>query len=328
MEINSKLMASGNLNASAMQTASNTSKKLADKTTSVNTDLQLSSTSQALIQEFQQAVKWLQQEALEPFQGRGDELGTLSTIIDIGRYNLYLIDKKADELQQRFGSSIDIKEMKSQLIQASGIATENTLNSANRKEQLVQNVAGLLHDQDVQALTDIYIYAKEEGLDTKQVEHLAFFLGVYRHSQRGANSYHPPSQPADAETIKQAQAIFSSKQNPVAKLDSGFLETMLNPNKNLKSFSKLVDLDFLQEITGLGSGGDVFESASYFNSKSQPLAPANQAETLAINEDLHSKLASWLNQHWAQQPVFASQLLGFNLADKKEFWAQLNNIFA
>lgn len=302
--------------------------QLSQRTASTQAELQLSSTSQALTQAFQQAVDWLQQEAIEPFQGRRDQLSTASVNIDVGRYNLYLVDQKVNELQQTFGSSVDAKEMKSQLAQASGITTENPLNSTNRKDQLHQNVAGLLHEKDVQALTDIYIHAKEKGLDTDQVNHLAFFMGHYRGTQQHSNySYHPPTKPVDSETVERAQTIYSSNEAPVTELDSGFLESMLNPDKMLKSFSKVVDLDFLGSVTGAGKGGDVFPPSNYPVKSEQPTASDSQSVTSLPKEDLKVQLTAWLDQHWAQQSSLTSQLLGLDLDDQQDLWTQLRSKF-
>lgn len=329
MEIIPNSTATRQLNTSATQVASEKSQRSPQGTTNSHEELQLSSTSQALTQAFQQAVSWLQQEALEPFQGRRNQLGTASVNIDVGRYNLYLVDQKVSELQQTFGSSVDAKEMKNQLAQASGITTENPLNPANRKNQLHQNVAGLLHEKDVQALTDIYIHAKEEGLDTDQVNHLAFFMGHYRGTQQHSNYlYHPPENAVDPETIQQAQTIYSSDENRVTELDSGFLESMLNPDKMLKSFSKVVDLDFLESVTGAGKGGDVFLSSNYPGTPEQPTISDSQATTSLSKEDLKVQLTAWLDQHWAQQTSITGLLLGLDLSDQQNSWTQLRGSFS
>ena len=296
------------------------------ETTTAQIKPELSSTSQAVTQAFQQAVDWLQQESVEPFQGRMDQLGRVSVNIDVGRYNLYLVDKKVNELQEQLGNSVDIKEMRSQLIQASGITTENSLNAANRKDQLNQNVAGLLHEKDVQALTDVYIHAKEKGLDTEQVNHLGFFMGIYRQSQQSTHYFHPPTEPADSATIQQAQAIYSSKETPLVQFDSGFLEQMLHPEKNLKPFSKVVDLDFLQKMTGAGAGGDVFLPAE--QPPKRPSAVTSDSAASPSKDELQAQLATWLNQHWPQEASLVNQLLGLNLDDQQDLWTQLRSKFA
>ncbi|WP_404416391.1 hypothetical protein [Marinospirillum sp.] len=329
MEITPNSTTTRQSNTSTTRTEPEKNQQLSQGATSTQAELQLSSTSQALTQAFQQAVDWLQQEAIEPFQGRRNQLATASVNIDVGRYNLYLVDQKVNELQQTFGSSVDVKEMKNQLTQASGITTNNPLSSANRKDELHQNVAGLLHEKDVQALTDIYIHAKEEGLDTDQVNHLAFYMGHYRGTQQHSNySYHPPEKPVDSETVEQAQAIYSSNENPVTELDSGFLESMLNPDKMLKSFSKVVDLGFLESVTGAGKGGDVFPPSNYPGTPEQATTSDSQATTSLSKEDLKEQLTAWLDQHWAQQSSLTSQLLGLDLADQQDTWAQLRGLFA
>lgn len=262
---------------------------------------------------------------MEVFVGRTEQFGTPSVNIDVGRYNLYLVDKKVDELQEQLGNLVDAKELKNQLIEASGIATENSLTAANRKETLAQNVSGLLNEGDVQALTDIYIYAKEKGLDTNQVNHLGFFLGVYRNSQD--TLYHPPSELADADTIKQAEAIYSSKGGSVAQLDSGFLEAMLNPYKALNSFSELVDLDFLEEITGSGEGGAFAPTELYLAEQTKAETNNSVQEEALTKDELKEQLTAWLNQHWAEQASITSQLLGLNEPEQQNIWAQLREMF-
>lgn len=326
MEITPNSTVTHSSGTSATRAVSDKNQQPSQGTTDFQPELQLSSTSQALTQAFQQAVDWLQQEAIEPFQGRMDQLGTASVNIDVGRYNLHLVDQKANELLQTFGRSVDLEELKNQLIQGSGITTENPLNATNRKDLLTMNVSGLLLESDVQALTDVYIYAKESGLDAEQVNGLGFFMGVYRQSQQTTHYFHPPTEPADPATIQQAQAIYSSKETPLVQFESGFLEQMLHPEKSLKSFSKVVDLDFLQKLTGTGAGGDVFLPLE--QPPKPPTAATSDSTTNLSKDELQAQLAAWLDQHWAQQSSLTSQLLGLNQVDQQDLWTQLRGMFA
>ncbi|MBE0508547.1 MAG: hypothetical protein IBX50_17825 [Marinospirillum sp.] len=326
MEITPNSTVTHSSGTSTTRAVSDKNQQPSQGTTNFQPELQLSSTSQALTQAFQQAVDWLQQEAVEPFQGRMDQLGTASVNIDVGRYNLHLVDQKANELLQTFGRSVDLEELKNQLIQGSGITTENPLNATNRKDLLTMNVSGLLLESDVQALTDVYIYAKESGLDAEQVNGLGFFMGVYRQSQQTTHYFHPPTEPADPATIQQAQAIYSSKETPLVQFESGFLEQMLHPEKSLKSFSKVVDLDFLQKLTGTGAGGDVFLPLE--QPPKPPTTATSDSTTNLSKDELQAQLAAWLDQHWAQQSSLSSQLLGLNQVDQQDLWTLLRGMFA
>lgn len=326
MEITPNSTVTHSSGTSVTRAVSDKNQQLSQGTSSFQPELQLSSTSQALTQAFQQAVDWLQQEAIEPFQGRMDQLRTASVNIDAGRYNLYLVYQKANELLQTFGRTVDLDELKNQLIQGSGITTENPLNATNRKDLLTMNVSGLLLESDVQALTDVYIYAKESGLDAEQVNGLGFFMGVYRQSQQTTHYFHPPTEPAAPATIQQAQAIYSSKETPLVQFESGFLEQMLHSEKSLKSFSKVVDLDFLQKLTGTGAGGDVFLPLE--QPPKPPTAATSDSTTNLSKDELQAQLAAWLDQHWAQRPSLTSQLLGLNQVDQQDLWTQWRGIFS
>lgn len=326
MEITPNSTVTHSSGTSVTRAVSDKNQQLSQGTTNFQPELQLSSTSQAHTQAFQQAVDWLQQEAIEPFQGRMDQLGTASVNIDVGRYNLHLVDQKANELLQTFGRTVDLEELKNQLIQGSGITTENPLNATNRKDLLTMNVSGLLLESDVQALTDVYIYAKESGLDAEQVNGLGFFMGVYRQSQQTTLYFHPPTEPADPATIQQAQAIYSSKETPLVQFESGFLEQMLHPEKRLKSFSKVVDLDFLQKLTGTGAGGDVFLPLE--QPPKTPTAATSDNIANLSKDELQAQLSAWLDQHWAQRPSLASQLLGLSQIDQQDLWTQWRGIFS
>ncbi|MBB1486211.1 hypothetical protein [Oceanospirillum sediminis] len=212
----------------------------------------LSATSQISTEDFDAAVKSLQEDALSGFSGIKNGQFGMSANIDIGRYNLHLVDQRVESLQKQYGEALDSEALKKQLVELSGIETETPLKGSNRQDIIPENsILYSLKEKDVQALTDIYIYARENDLDTDQIDGLSFMIGLYRYGQANhPDIAYPIRETSDTELEQQARAIYSSPGSDVVKFEQGFLDFALNPDKRLLTFSKIIDMDFMEKITG------------------------------------------------------------------------------
>lgn len=235
---------------------------------SQTTSIQLSPTSLVKAEDFDQAVKGIQKEALEAFTRIEQGYFGISAKIDVGRYNLYLVDQQVESLQSQYGASLDTDTLKKQLIDSTGIVTENPLKGSKRKDFFYDQTSFYyLKEKDVQTLTDIYIYAKENNLDTEKVDNLSSMLGAYRMDEvKYPGLFYPDKRkPYDPEVVEQAKAIYSNDGTGVAQFEQGFLDYALNPEKNLRTFTKVADLDFLEQITGTGDGEKAFLHTPLYN---------------------------------------------------------------
>jgi len=252
---------------------------------------QLSSTSLIKQEDFDQAIKSLQEESLEGFSQLKNGLFGISARIDTGRYNLYLVDQQVDELKSQYGDDLDTDALKKQLIDVSGITTENPLKGSKRQDVFIKEMSFYhLKERDVQTLTDIYIYAKENDLDTEQVDRLGTLMASYRNDEAKYPGllYPDKRKPYEPGVVEQAKAIYSNDGTGVVQFEEGFLDYALNPEKNLRFSTKMVDLDFFEKIAGSGDGEKAFLHTPLYRLLDGPdLSPEGRLEELkeALTKD-------------------------------------------
>ncbi|GHU38555.1 hypothetical protein AGMMS50256_37950 [Betaproteobacteria bacterium] len=130
----------------------------------------------------------MQKEHLEPFtgwkrDGAGRALNLTSGFLDVEKYNNYLFDKAATTLvdqARQMGLALDKKETIAQLKadNAEIAAIKYSATERIKYQNMCQDVVfSYLTVSDVDSLTDMYIKAKENGLDTTQVIAVASHLG-------------------------------------------------------------------------------------------------------------------------------------------------------
>lgn len=303
----------------------------------------LSATSQISTEDFDAAVKSLQEDALSGFSCIKNGQFGMSANIDIGRYNLHLVDQRVESLQKQYGEALDSDALKKQLVELSGIETENPLKGSNRQDIIPENsILHSLKEKDVQALTDIYIYARENDLDTDQIDGLSFMIGLYRHGQvNHPDIAYPIRETSDTELEQQARAIYSSPGSDVVKFEQGFLDFALNPDKRLLTFSKIVDMDFMEKITGTGAGDAEFlPTRQYKVGKARITGPeAERAKVeqalnpdekdlknLSPEEALQYHLTNWIEAHIQPDSPLRDLLEGLPHKEQARLFSQMNLI--
>lgn len=149
---------------------------------------QISPTARALTEFYEAASAFVQKEHLEPFtgwkrDGAGRALNLASGYLDVEKYNNYLFDKAATTLvdqARQMGLALDKKETIAQLKadNADVAAIRYSATERIKYQNMCQDVVfSYLTASDVDSLTDMYIKAKENGLDATQVQNVAFHLG-------------------------------------------------------------------------------------------------------------------------------------------------------
>jgi len=139
---------------------------------------------------FDAADAFIQKEHLVPFQGYRFTNGSHGYVIDyegayldVGKYNNYLFDKAAANLvaeARNKGIELDKKDVVAQLKENNAEIAAMKLDDQNRRDLLGStSVMSRLGWSDLQAFTDMYITAKENGLDVMQVEVLANQKGTF-----------------------------------------------------------------------------------------------------------------------------------------------------
>jgi hypothetical protein len=258
-----------------------------DATAAASSEAQISPQAKALAEFFDAANAFIQQEHFEPFTGwkysngsSGYVLNYESAYLDVEKYNNYLFDKAATTLVEQakqLGLALDKDEALAQLKADNANVAAIQYSYAERRKYLEMNrivaYSGLTHT-DVNSLTDLYITAKENGLDASQVGGVAFYLGIYYRDKSVImmELYTVPGAfPSTAEEIAEHEAQnFARFQNKIdlagelkAKLpnvrfgfdeESGFFEQFLNPRITLGGVNDDT-LNFLLQIADLKASG-------------------------------------------------------------------------
>ncbi|MDR1935832.1 MAG: hypothetical protein LBS49_09710 [Candidatus Accumulibacter sp.] len=248
---------------------------------------QISPQAKALAEFFKAASAFIQKEHFEPFTGwkrdsAGYTLNQESGYLNIEKYNNYLFDKAATTLVEQAGQlglALDKDETLAQLKADNADIAAIRFNDADRVKYLKTNQEvcfSNLSYNEVDSLTDMYITAKENGLDAKQVGGVAFWLGIYNNDQKSGiiilEAYDIPGMfPSTAEEIAahdaERFARFQDKIDMAGELkarlpnvtfgfddESGFFGQLLNPRITLGGVNDDT-LDFLLQMADLYSSG-------------------------------------------------------------------------
>lgn len=253
--------------------------------TAASPEVQISPRAKALAELYDAASAFIQKEHFEPFTGwkrdsAGYTLNSESAYLDVEKYNNYLFDKAAttlvDEAKQ-LGLALDKDETLAQLRADNANVAAIRFDNAERVKYLEMNldvVDSKLSRNEVDSLTDLYIAAKENGLDASQVEGVAFYLGIYYNDKSvimGELYTHPGMFPSTAEEIAEHEienfARFQDKIDLAGELkaklsnvrfgfdeESGFFGQFLNPRITLGGVNDDI-LNFLLQIADLKATG-------------------------------------------------------------------------
>jgi hypothetical protein len=158
---------------------------------------QISPMAKALAEFYEAASAFVQKEHLEPFTGwkysngsSGYVLNDESAFMDIERYNNYLFDKAATALvdqARQMGLALDKDETLAQLKADNADIAAIQFSNADRVKYLNMCLSvgySKLTYNDVNSLTDMYIKAKENGLDAKEVNLVAAHVGTQKYWQK------------------------------------------------------------------------------------------------------------------------------------------------
>ncbi|MDR1934540.1 MAG: hypothetical protein LBS49_02970 [Candidatus Accumulibacter sp.] len=241
---------------------------------------QISPKARALAEFYEAASAFVQKEHLKPFTGwkydsAGYVLNRESGYLDVERYNNYLFDKAATTLvdqAKQMGLALDKDETLAQLkADNAGIAAIR-YSAADRikyQNMCADVVFSNLTYNDINSLTDMYIAAKENGLDATQVGTVAFRLGDQRYWQNSGVVLVEPHPGTTPEEIAANDAKYlGSIQNKLALADEikaklantsfgfddekAFFEGLLAPFIHLGGIDDST-LDFLSQILDIYS---------------------------------------------------------------------------
>jgi hypothetical protein len=256
--------------------------------TGSSTTTSISSKGTILSDLFSAADAFIQKEHLVPFAGYRYSNGSYGTMkdyegayIDVGKYNNYLFDKAAANLvaqAREKGIELDTKDVVAQLKDNNAEIAAMKLDDQKRRDLLgPANVLSRLGWSDLQAFTDMYITAKENGLDVSQVWTLASDKGTYMEPGITWIRNPPPPDLFSEPTRKLADEI-RGRLGQVDFLGIGkelFLDFILDPESG--SFGAVhgaganVDvatrarLDFLSKLLDFKDNGLYYSSENHDN---------------------------------------------------------------
>jgi hypothetical protein len=221
---------------------------------------QISPKARALAELYETASAFVQKEHFEPFtgwkyNGAGYVLNRESGYMDVERYNNYLFDKAATTLvdqARQMGLALDKDETLAQL-KADNADVAAIRYSATERIKYQNMCADVVYSQltysDINSLTDMYISAKENGLDAKQLSTVAFVMGIHNRDQALIRQGLVLIDATPVDQIAAHDAPFQSKLDLAevikAKLaetartvfgfeyESKFFENLLNPRNYL-----------------------------------------------------------------------------------------------
>jgi hypothetical protein len=228
---------------------------------------------------FDAADEFIRQEHLVPYQGYRYSNGSSGYIIDyegayldVGKYNNYLFDKAATALVAQArgkGIELDKNDVLAQLKSNNSEIAEMKLDNQDRLGKLGQsNVLSSLSWSDLQSFTDMYITAKENGLDTNQVYLLASACGGYKYDQAQPYEVVYSRQPDEIpESTRKLADVIRDKLVDTLGLKMDFLKFLLDPGTGLAMGAMKYEettnalLDFLSKIIDLKNEGKYFNSS-------------------------------------------------------------------
>lgn len=230
-------------------------------------DPQISDQAKALSSLYDTASSYIKQEHLEAYTGNVNGQLPASAYIDVGKYNDYVFDKAASAMvdsAKEQGITLDKKDVLAQLKSDNSDIAKITTTSQQRTSMLGSgSVLSTLSSSDLDALTNVYIDAKENNLDMDQVEVLAVQKGIQNQygSTLGEGDIYPydwdysetdPDKIAAAKN--QMSESISSKADEIKTklqgdlgLGSDFMAFLLNPKLGLRGATDS-SLDFLSQL--------------------------------------------------------------------------------
>jgi hypothetical protein len=285
---------------------------------------QISPRARVLTGFFEAASAFIQEEHLEPFTGwkfsngrSGYILNRESAYLDVEKYNNYLFDKAATTLVEQAGQmglALDKDETLAQLKADNADIAAIRFNNTERVKYLEMDliVYSNLSRDEVNSLTDMYITARENGLDTSPMAVVASQLSIYNRDQKDkiivAEAYDVPGTfPSTVEELADHDAkMFARIQDKIdmagelkAKLpnvrfgfddESGFFERLLNPRTGLTLNNET--LGFLLKMADLGATGPASGETWSWSTSTGWTTDPDSAEAAAAR----SAYAEWLEK--------------------------------
>jgi hypothetical protein len=241
-----------------------------------STEPEISEAGRALAQLYDAASAFVQAEHFDVFKGwkydsAGYVLNNESAYMDVERYNNYLFDKAAtrlvEEARQQFGATLEKKDVLAQLKAENANIAAIRFNDNERRNTLGVGVNGYanLTYSDVQSLTDMYITAKENGLNAAFVHDVAFHKGSYNQDKDilvEATFWTPEKLAAEPmrTRIEWAEEI-KSKLTTTFGFEARFFEQLLNPRMSLGS-ANTNTLEFISQLLDIYNRKSLLQNPS------------------------------------------------------------------
>jgi hypothetical protein len=207
---------------------------------------------------------------MEPFPGIVKGYIAPSGYINVEKYNAYLFDKAATTMVAAAmdkGIPLDKEEVLAQLKGDHSDIAAITLDDQHRKAKLGENsVFTDLTLSDLDNMTDVYITAKENGLDLEEVGGLALDRAIQNHygeTLQESDIYPSGWDFTETDPDKIAAAVnwlpesFTSGADEIRNkiqgdlgLGSDFIDFLLNPRLGLRGATD-ASLDFLSKLVDI-----------------------------------------------------------------------------
>jgi hypothetical protein len=230
----------------------------------------LSDQAKTLSSLYTSANDYLKTEHMESFPGMVKGYIAPSGYINVERYNAYLFDKAATTMvaaAKDNGITLDKEEVLAQLKNDNSDITAIKLDDRDRKAKLGQSsVFTDLTLSDLDNMTDVYIMAKENGLNLEEAGAFALRKGVqnrYGDTVQESNLYPGDWDFTETDPDKIAAAIIRLPDSITSKADeirnkiqgdlglgSDFIDYLLNPRLGLRGATD-ASLDFLSKLVDI-----------------------------------------------------------------------------
>jgi hypothetical protein len=230
----------------------------------------LSDQAKILSSLYTSASDYLKSEHMEPFPGIVKGYIAPSGYINVEKYNAYLFDKAATTMVAAAmdkGIPLNKEEVLAQLKGDHSDIAAITLDDQHRKAKLGENsVFTDLTLSDLDNMTDVYITAKENGLDLEEVGGLALDRAIQNHygeTLQESDIYPSGWDFTETDPDKIAAAVnwlpesFTSGADEIRNkiqgdlgLGSDFIDFLLNPRLGLRGATD-ASLDFLSKLVDI-----------------------------------------------------------------------------
>ncbi|NIE76529.1 hypothetical protein F3J44_08980 [Pantoea sp. Tr-811] len=227
----------------------------------------ISDEAKALLKLYASAGDYVRGQYMEPYAGRVNGNSPPSGYINIEKYNNYLFEKAAGKMVSAasdLGITLKVSDVLAQLKVDNQDIADIQMDERNRKSRAgAESVLYNLTSSDLDNFTDIYIAAKENGLDLEQVAGLAIDRGIqnrYGSTLKEFDIYPygwdfsetDPDKIAAAKnqlpgSITQKADEIRNKLQGGTGLAGDFVEYLLNPRTGLCSATD-DSLDFLSRL--------------------------------------------------------------------------------